>query len=96
VLTRLVDEAEEDECKEALLAYFFLLRTPEGVSSAQLDGAVERWLEQRFKINVDFEVSDGIAKLVNLGLVREQDGRFTVCPPTEGLAQLRKRWDALG
>jgi hypothetical protein len=96
VLTRLVDEAEEEECKEALLAYFFLLGKPEGLSSSDLDGDVERWLKQRFKISVDFEVSDGIAKLVNLGLVREQDGRFTVCPPSEGLTQLRKRWDALG
>lgn len=96
VLTRLVDEAEEEECKEALLAYFFLLRTPDGASSAELDGVVERWLKERFKISTDFEVSDAIAKLVNLGLVREQDGRFTVCPPAEGLAQLRKRWDALG
>lgn len=96
VLTRLVDEAEEEECKEALLAYFFLLRTPGGLSSSDLDAVVERWLEERFKISTDFEVSDAIAKLVNLGLVREQDGRFSVCPPTEGLAQLRKRWDALG
>jgi hypothetical protein len=96
VLTRLVDEAEEEECKEALLAYFYLLRAPEGLSSSELDGVVERWLKERFKISVDFDVSDGIAKLVNLGLVREQDGRFSVCPPSEGLAQLRKRWDALG
>jgi hypothetical protein len=96
VLTRLVDEAEEEECKEALLAYFFLLRHPEGADSKQLDDEVEKWLKDRFEISVDYEVSDGIAKLVNLGLVREQDGRHTVCPPTEGLAQLRKRWDALG
>jgi hypothetical protein len=96
VLTRLVDEAEEEESKEALLAYFFLVGKSDGLTSAELDGVVEHWLKERFKISVDFEVSDGIAKLVNLGLVREQDGRFTVCPPTEGLAQLRKRWDALG
>jgi hypothetical protein len=96
VLTRLVDEAEEEECKEALLAYFFLLRTPDGATSAELDGVVERWLKDRFNLTTDFEVSDAIAKLVNLGLVREQDGRFSVCPPSEGLTQLRKRWDALG
>jgi hypothetical protein len=96
VLTRLVDEAEEEECKEALLGYFFLLRTPDGLSSADLDSMVEAWLKERFKISTDFEVGDAIAKLVNFGLVREQDGRYTVCPPTEGLAQLRKRWDALG
>ncbi len=96
VLTRLVDEAEEEECKEALLAYFFLLRHPEGLGSEQLDAEVEKWLETRFGISIDFEVSDGIAKLVNLGLVREEAGRYTVCPPAEGLAQLRKRWDALG
>lgn len=97
VLTRLVDEAEEEECKEALLAYFFLLRHKEGVDSADLDREVERWLEQKFKISIDFEVSDAVAKLVDLGLVREQDGRvLAVLPPTEGLAQLRKRWDALG
>jgi hypothetical protein len=96
VLTRLVDEAEEEECKEALLGYFFLLRAPDGLSSADLDGMVEAWLKERFKISTDFEVGDAIAKLVNFGLVREQDGRYTVCPPTEGLAQLRKRWDSLG
>lgn len=96
VLTRLVDEAEEEECKEALLAYFFLLRTPNGVSAAELDGVIERWLKARFNLSTDFEVSDAIAKLANLGLVHENDGQFSVCSPSEGLAQLRKRWDALG
>lgn len=96
VLTRLVDEAEEEECKEALLAYFFLLRHAEGLTLEQLDDAVEQWLNQRFEISIDFEVSDGIAKLVNLGLVREEAGRLTVCSPSEGLARLRERWDSLG
>jgi hypothetical protein len=96
VLTRLVDEAEEEECKEALLAYFFLLRSPTGSTAPELDAQVEAWLRERFEVIVDFEVGDGIAKLLRLGLVTEQDGRYRVSDPERGLAQLRERWDALG
>jgi hypothetical protein len=45
VLNHVIDGAEEEECKEALLAYYFLLKHPAGMTEAQLDDAIEGWLE---------------------------------------------------
>ncbi len=47
VLMRLIDEAEEQENREALLAYFFLRRelAPAGLAAEQLDRRIEAFLE---------------------------------------------------
>jgi hypothetical protein len=96
VLTRLVDEAEEEECKEALLAYFFLRRRGAGSSTSELDAAVEAWLRERFRVSVDFEIGDALGKLERLGLVRRDDeSRLTACEPEIANTRLRARWDAL-
>ena len=45
VIHHLIDQAEEEECKEALLAYHFLLTEPEaGRDEATLDARIERFL----------------------------------------------------
>ncbi|PRP95225.1 TMEM143 family protein [Enhygromyxa salina] len=101
VLTRLVDEAEEEECKEALLAYYFLHRAADGQTSKaltapELDAAVEAWLSERFRVTIDFEVGDALTKLEALGLVvRDEQQRYTACAPDNALAQLRARWDTI-
>jgi hypothetical protein len=95
VLTRLVDEAEEEECKEALLAYFFLHRAPAGLSERELDAAIEAWLDQRFRVTIDFEIGDALAKLESLGLVRREGDRLWACPPDDALARLSTRWGTL-
>ena len=95
VLTRLVDEAEEEEHKEALLAYFFLLRDAESLDAAALDERVESWLSERFDVDVDFEIDDALGKLVRLELAVEEDGRYSVVSLDEALALLRGRWAGL-
>jgi uncharacterized protein DUF3754 len=93
VLTRLVDEAEEEECKEAGLAYAFLLRHP-GLDARALDQRIEAWIAERFRVSVDFEVEDALAKLERLGLGRRHDdGHFEVVPLDEALTKLDRRWD---
>lgn len=79
VLFRLLDEAEEQECREALLAYFFLWRRSgvEGWPREQLDSEIEAHLRRLAGISIDFEVGDALAKLERLGLVeRARDGRL--------------------
>ncbi|WP_165703723.1 TMEM143 family protein [Enhygromyxa salina] len=101
VLTRLVDEAEEEECKEALLAYFFLHRAttaspPSSLTEPELDAAVEAWLSERFQVTIDFEIGDALTKLEALGMVVHDDQqRYTACSPEDTLAQLHVRWDAI-
>lgn len=97
VVTRLVDSAEEEELKEALLAYFVLWQgrsQREPWDAARLDRGIERWLADRAGLVVDFEICDALAKLNRLGLARvDQEGALRALPPEEALAALGKRWE---
>lgn len=65
---RILDDAEESECKESLLAYYFLLANGGAKTAAQLDSAIELWLENQLNCAVDFEIDDALAKLLTLEL----------------------------
>ena len=71
VFHHVVDAAEEEECKEAILAYYFLLKNPKGMTEAALDDAIENWFEERHSTKIDFEVDDGLGKLKELELMEE-------------------------
>jgi hypothetical protein len=73
VLYRLLDDAEESECKESFLAYYFLLQS-KAISAEELDAVIERWLAERWQCRIDFEIDDALAKLSRLGLAVESDG----------------------
>ena len=96
VLFRLLDEAEEQECREVLLSYALLLyqATPAGWTMAELDAAAEGWLRRRFDADVDFEADDAVAKLERLGLCsRSADERLRAVPLDEALRTLDRAWD---
>jgi hypothetical protein len=80
VLYRLLDEAEEQECREALLAYFFLWRyaNERGWTAEELDDYIELDLERRINLPVDFEIGDGLGKLERLGLALKDGDRYRV------------------
>jgi hypothetical protein len=91
IFDAIIGAAEEQECKEALLAYFFLLG--EATDLDVLDRRIEEWLSARFGVSLDFEVDDGLAKLERLGLVENTAGRLSVPPIAEALRRLDRRWD---
>ena len=62
---RVLDEAFEEEAKEAVLAYAFMRRYGE-LSMAELDARIEAWLEAMTGRKVDFEVEDGVGKVRRL------------------------------
>jgi len=95
VLTRLVDEAEEEECKEALLAFGFLMMHPQQTEQ-ELDERIEDWFRERYDLELDFEVDDALAKLLRLELVAADEAqRYSVIELPRALAVLDKRWDEL-
>lgn len=93
VLHRLVDEAEEEETKEALLAYWFLLTAPGPLTSAEIDAGIERWLAER-GVDVDFEIADAAAKIARLGLVARDGEQWRALPLVEARAVLDRAWDS--
>ena len=77
VFYRLINDAEESECKETLLAYYFLLSNGETLSAQALDKAIEQWFENNWQCKLDFEVEDALQKLQNLSLASEVNGLWS-------------------
>ncbi|HKI74351.1 MAG TPA: TMEM143 family protein, partial [Pseudomonadales bacterium] len=93
VFHRLIDDAEEEECKEAILAYYFLLTQTGIANAAQLDQSVEQWFSGRWRSALNFEVEDALGKLVNLGLVIDDGEHLTIPGLETACGILDKRWD---
>ena len=68
----IVGAAEEQECKEAFLAYYFLLVASNPPDQEMLDARIEEWLSTTFGVDIDFEVDDALAKLHRLGLLKRE------------------------
>lgn len=79
VLYRVLDEAEESECKESYLAYYFLLSAEGPISAEGLDQTIENWLADTWQCRIDFEIADALAKLDALGMAREAQGMWELC-----------------
>jgi hypothetical protein len=94
-LMRLLDEAEEQECRETMLGYFYLWKyaPPEGWEPAQLDDYVELELEAKLNLKVDFEIGDALAKLERLQIVTQSGGRYRAAGIETALEKLDERWD---
>jgi hypothetical protein len=95
VLMRLLDEAEEQECRETFLAYFCLWQyaPPEGWTAEQLDDYVELYLEGNANLKVDFEIGDALAKLERLKIVRKTGDTYHAQPIDKALEMLDWTWD---
>jgi hypothetical protein len=95
VIFHLLDEAEEQECREAILAYYFLWRRAghDGWTSAALDDYVEVYLEKHANLKVDFEIGDAIDKLEKLHIVARVGDRYRAHPLAKALEMLDWTWD---
>jgi hypothetical protein len=95
VLFHLLDEAEEQECREALLAYYYLWRFAgtAGWRAPDLDDYVEMDLERLAKLKVDFEIGDALAKLERLQLVTRNGENYVAVPIERALEVLDYAWD---
>jgi hypothetical protein len=95
VLMRLLDEAEEQECRTALLAYFCLHRFagPEGWSAEELDAAMELYLDRYADLPLLCEPGDALAGLRKLRLIEPLGDRFRALSPTRAVAVLQSAWN---
>lgn len=98
VLFRILDEAEEQDFREALIAWFVLWREAGsgGFTDRQIDEYAERMLHGWLSQAVDFEICDALSKLRRLGLA-EQVGldRWRATPLPVALVRLERAWNDL-
>jgi hypothetical protein len=87
-----IGTAEEQETKEALLAYCFLFTANVPVTQPVLEQSVEGWLKETFGVDANFVVEDALAKIERLGLLIRAEGRLSVLPLDAALTRLDQVW----
>ena len=93
VFHTLVDSAEEEDFKEAILAYTFLLHEPKGLSVIELDAKIEAWFMEKYQCELDFEISDAFSKLERMKLVTIEDNNYRAIELSLAKKQLDTHWD---
>ncbi len=91
VLTRLFDEAEEQDGRLALLAYYCLWRFAgeAGWTAADLDASVELYLDRYADVVFLCPSGAALAQLRKLRLVEEAGDRCRAVPPARAIEALR-------
>src|SRR5260370_30113995 len=56
----LIATAEDQETKEAALAYHFIRKADAAPPATEIAGRVETWLAKNFAVNVDFKIADAL------------------------------------
>jgi hypothetical protein len=96
VMTLLADRAADEDIKEEMLLYTALANERLNARNLEtIDRGIEGYLAGTFGINVDFDVSDALARLKKEGIVTElEDGTLQTLPPAEAAFHIDKLWDA--
>jgi hypothetical protein len=94
IFDSMIGAAEDQECKEAFLAYYFLSTAERAPVQAELEARIERWLAQAFGVEVGFKVGEALARLDHLGLLLRDGEQLSVLPPQAALPKLDAVWGA--
>jgi hypothetical protein len=92
IFDSLIAAAEDQECKEAFLAFYFLCTAKSALKQAELEAGIERWLAQAFGVDVAFKIGDALARLDRLGLLLRNGEQLSVLPLEAALRKLDRVW----
>ncbi len=92
IFNYLIGEAEDQDWKEAMLAYGGLLLASVPLSRVALGGHVEELLQQMFGVRVAFNLGEALVRLREFGLVSGGDDALSALPLPEAIAQLERVW----
>lgn len=90
-ISYLLNSAQAEECKEAILAYFFLLSAG-STERAHLDKRIESYILQQYAIPMDFEIDDGLDKLQKSELLISTGPIFQAETLATANMKLKQQW----
>jgi Protein of unknown function (DUF3754) len=93
IFTYIIGEAEDQDWKEALLAYYGLLTATAPLTHEALYARIEQLLAHQFRVSADFEIEDALVRLKRLDLLVEAGTGLSVLPLADALARLDKEWE---
>jgi hypothetical protein len=95
-MLRMLEEGEQQEACEAVLAYFAAainLRAHDGVTLAQIGAECNRLIAEAAGVDVEFDIEDAARQLLHLGLLRACGDHWFAKPLAEANHQLDQLWD---
>jgi Protein of unknown function (DUF3754) len=95
IFTYLIGEAEDQDWKEVLLAYYTLLTETGPVTREALDARIEEFLVRVIGVSADFDVDHALSRLRGYDLVIETNDGFLAAPLSDALARLDREWKGL-
>ncbi|MGB2741847.1 MAG: TMEM143 family protein [Cognaticolwellia sp.] len=93
VFHTLIDAAEEEDFKEVVLAYSFLLNRQSGLTAEALDERIECWFKTKYQCELDFEIVDALSKLERMQLVEKKDDIYHAIDLAQAQKILDTHWD---
>ncbi len=98
----MMEQLKQQEIKESVLAYAFLLLQAQAgagrVDAAALDRLCEEFLAEvggNAEKPIDFDVPDALHKLTALGLVTREHNTYAALAPDTALDALKSKWKRL-
>jgi hypothetical protein len=91
IFDAVISAAEDQECKEAFLAYYFLHVAVERPTQAMLERRIEAWLKETFGVEVEFAVDEALAKLDRLGVLIRTGHCWSASPSLKPSTTSRRR-----
>lgn len=88
----LINNAAEEECKELILAYYFLYFTKEKLTLQSLDQKIEEFFYTTFCKKIDFEIDDAIRKIKELCLLKKESPFIEVLSINDALKKISKEF----
>lgn len=96
VLLRVLNEAEEQDYREMVIAYYVLwMFGKDGLTGGEIDEIAELNILRKTDLEIDFEVDDALRKLKALQIVYNKDERWFCASIEKALADLDFRWDSI-
>jgi hypothetical protein len=97
VILRLLEEGEQQEACESILAYFVtavIFAGRRDVSLAEIDAQCEAIILEATGHHIDFDIEDAARDLIHFGIVRMEQHSWTALPLREAVQQLDHTWDS--
>lgn len=89
----LISTAEDQECKQALLAYHFMRKAKAPQAIGEIGTRIEAWLAESFGVRLGFDAAAALKTLDHFGLARHEADRLSVLPLEQTIAQLHEVWN---
>ena len=95
IFSYLIGEAEDQDWKEVLLAYYCLLTEAGPVTREVLDARIEELLMRMIGISADFDVDHALSRLRGYDFIAETGGGVSAVPLSDALERLDREWKGL-